>query len=117
MEPYGILAALLGAIMMAISLREYLRGKLSTASFLAWMAIWAAILLTALFPRLYYSLVVALGMATPIHFVTTFSIILLFAIVYQLNKKLEEVNSKLNSMAREIALMGIDRDRLEDRPG
>jgi hypothetical protein len=117
MEPYGILAALLGAIMMAISIREYLRGKLSTTSFLAWMAIWAAILITALFPRLYYSLVAALGMATPIHFVTTFSIILLFAIVYQLNKRLEEVNSKLNSMAREIALMGVDRDRLEDRPG
>ncbi|MEM2227137.1 MAG: DUF2304 domain-containing protein [Candidatus Bathyarchaeia archaeon] len=114
-EPYGILAALLGALMMAISIREYLRDKLSTGSFLAWMAIWAAIFLTGLFPRLYSWVVAALGMATPIHFVTTFSIILLFAIVYQLNKKLDEVNFKLNSMAQELALRDLDRDRSGDR--
>ncbi len=116
-EPYGILAALFSAIMMAISIREYLRNKLSTGPFLAWMAIWAAISLTGLFPRLYYWVVAALGMAMPIHFVTTFSIILLFAIVYQLNKKLDEVNFKLNSMARELALRDLDRDRPEGRSG
>jgi len=116
-EPYGILAAILGAILMAITIREYLREKISTPSFLAWAAIWAAISLTGLFPSFYHWVVAALGMATPIHFVTTFSIILLFAMVYHLNRKLEEMNSKLNSMAKELALRDLDRDRPDDRPG
>jgi hypothetical protein len=117
MEPYGIIAAILGAFMMALSIRGFLRNDISASSFLAWMAIWAGLSLTGLFPGFYSWLVAALGMATPIHFVTTFSIILLFAIAYQLNRKLDEVNSKLNSMAKEIALGGLGRERPEDGPG
>jgi hypothetical protein len=43
-------------------------------------------------------------MAAPIQFVTTFSIIILFAIVYQIFRTVGDINRKITKIVQHIAL-------------
>jgi len=104
MEPYGIVAMLIASLMILVTLWEYLRKKVSLRTFTGWSVIWSTIFFTGLYPEFYRGVAAAMGMSTPIHFVTTFSILALFAIVYQLYRRVVEMNRKLVKNVQHIAL-------------
>lgn len=110
LEPYGLVAMLLGLAMAAYTFREYRRKRIGATSFLVWMVIWLGLMFTGIYPGIYLSATSALGMATPIQFVTTFSIIVLFAIVYHLYKVVGEINRRITKIVQRIALESTETD-------
>jgi len=100
--------------MIGLTLREYLRGRVSGAAAIFWSLIWAGLLLTGLFPEAYEFVVALLGLALPINFITTFSIIFLFILAHQLYRRTSEVNRRLTKLTQEIVLL---RRRVEERLG
>lgn len=111
MEPYAAAGAVLGVVMALLTTRELLRRKITPPQYFAWMFIWVTIILTAAVPQFYSALLVVtqgLGMYTPIHFVTTFSVLALFVIAYYLGKRISELDDKLSTIVQNIALQTSD---------
>jgi len=103
-EPYGIVAMLIASSMMLITLREFLHKKLSLLTFIEWTIVWLILFLTGPYPEFYKGAVATLGMATPIHFVTTFSVIVLFVMTYRLYLRITEMDKKTVKIVQHIAL-------------
>jgi hypothetical protein len=114
LEPYGLVAIILGIILLFYTLREYVRRKIGLRSLLAWTIVWVGLILTGAYPRAYFTLTSMLGMGTPIQFVTTFSIIVLYTIVYQLYKAIIETNRKITIIVQHLALEGTDKAKREN---
>ena len=110
LETYGLVAVLVGIAMAAYTFRGYRRGNIGLSTFLAWTAIWVALVVTGVYPQVYLIVTSALGMATPIQFVTSFSIIILFGILYQLYRIVGEVNRKITRIVQQLALQSSDKD-------
>ena len=110
LEPYGFIAMILGLVMAVYTIREYRRGRLGLVAFLTWTVIWLGLIATGIFPQMYLTVTSMLGMATPIQFVTTFSIIALFAIVYQLYRLIGEINRKITQIVQHVALRQSEKD-------
>ncbi|MBS7626011.1 DUF2304 domain-containing protein [Candidatus Bathyarchaeota archaeon] len=104
LEPYGLVAIILGVILLSYTLREYVRGKIGLRSLLAWTIVWVGLILTGAYPQAYFALTSMLGMGAPIQFVTTFSIIILYTIVYHLYKAIIETNRKITIIVQHLAL-------------
>ena len=106
-------AAAFGAVMFLFTTRELLRRKITLPRYSFWLLIWIALILIGTVPQFYPTLLLvtlALGMYTPIHFVTTFSVLILFAVVYFLEKQITELNEKANKIVQHIALLNADKD-------
>jgi len=103
-EPYGLVVILLGLIMAAYTFKEFYRKRIGTIPFIIWIIIWIALISTGVYPQLYLGLASSLGMAAPIQFVTTFSIIILFAIVYQIFRTVGDINRKITKIVQHVAL-------------
>ena len=104
---YAAAGAILGIVMALLTTREVLRRKITPQQYFMWMLIWLTIILTAAVPQFYSALLVVtqgLGMYTPIHFVTTFSVLALFVIAYYLGKRISELDNKLSMIVQNIAL-------------
>jgi len=110
LEPYGFIAMLLGLVMAVYTIREYKRGRLGLVAFVTWTVIWLGLVATGIFPQMYLTVTSILGMATPIQFVTTFSIIVLFAIVYQLYRLIGEINRKITQIVQHVALQQSEKE-------
>jgi len=110
LEPYGLVVVLLGLAMAVYTFRGYRRGSIGLPTFLVWTAIWVGLMLTGVYPQMYLIVTSTLGMATPIQFVTTFSIIVLFGIVYQLYRIVGEVNRKITRIVQHLALQSSEKD-------
>jgi len=103
-EPYGIAATLIALLMMLFTLREFLRKGFDLLTFMEWIIVWLSLFFTGSYPEFYKGVAAALGMATPIHLVTTFSIIALFAIIYQLHQRIVEMDKKLVKIVQHMTL-------------
>ena len=118
MEPYEIAATAFGAAMLLYTTRELVRRKIGLLQYSFWISVWAALVLIGAVPPFRIAILVmteALGMYTPIHFVTTFSILGLFAVTYVLGKRIGELNEKVNTITQHIALQNIDEKIAEPR--
>jgi len=107
MEPYAIAAGAFGAAMLVFTTYELLRRKMSLLGYFFWAVLWSALILIGVVPQFYSALLLAtqaLGMYTPLHFVTTFSILILFAVVYYLGKRIAELDDRLSTIVHHIAL-------------
>jgi len=107
MEPYAIAAGAFGAAMLVFTTYELLRRKMSLLGYFFWAILWSALILVGVVPQFYSALLLAtqaLGMYTPLHFVTTFSILILFAVVYYLGKRIAELDDRLTTIVHHIAL-------------
>ncbi len=103
-EPYGIVAATLAAIFFIFTIRQYFRGKVRIHALIFWEILWAILFLTGVFPTIYISIVAYLGMASPIHFVTTFSIIFLFIFTFIIYQKINELEKKIVEIVQHLAI-------------
>ncbi len=110
------MASLLGVILLLITARELFRKRMDTGTFVMWSILWIALILTGVFPEPYTLIVAWLGMSTPIHFVTSFGIVILLAISYQLYRRVNELNSKLTRTVQELALLGANRMKHQQEP-
>jgi len=107
MELYEIAATAFGVVMLLLTTRELARRKIGLLQYSLWTALWLALILIGTIPQFYHTLVLvtqALGMYTPIHFVTTFSILVLFAVAYYLGRRIAELDDKLSMAVQHIAL-------------
>lgn len=103
-EPYGLIVILLGLIMATYTFKEFYRKRIGTNPFIIWTIIWIALISTGIYPQMYLELASGLGMGAPIQFVTTFSIIILFAIVYQIFRTVGDINRKIAKIVQHVAL-------------
>ena len=111
MEPYEIASALLGATMFLYTTRELIRRKISLPQYCIWALVWLTLIFIGLVPQFYFAVLrvtQVLGMLTPIHFVTTFSILLLFVVTYFLGRRIAELSEKVNTITQHIALQNAD---------
>lgn len=107
MELYATVATLFGLAMLLLTTRELARRRIGLLQYSLWMILWIALVLVGTFPQFYSALLLAtqaLGMYSPIHFVTTFSILALFAVAYYLDKRINELDDKLSTVVQHIAL-------------
>jgi len=118
MEPYEIAAAAFGVVMLALTTRELLHRRMRPVQYSIWAVIWFALILLGIVPQFYSTLLFAtqvLGMYTPIHFVTTFSVLILFGMAYYLGKRVGELDDKLSTVVQHIALQpaaeGVDQGK------
>lgn len=97
--------------MLLYTTRELVHRKIGLLQYSFWMSVWVALILIGIVPQFRITILVmtqALGMYTPIHFVTTFSILALFAVTYVLGKRIAELNEKVNTITQHIALQNVD---------
>ena len=107
MEPYEIVATTFGIVMLLLTARELIRRKKSVLQYSFWIALWIVLILVGTVPQFYFTLLFVtqeLGMYTPIHFVTTFSVMVLFGVAYYLGKRIAELDDKLSAVVQHIAL-------------
>jgi hypothetical protein len=110
LEPYEVAATVFGIIMLLLTTRELMRRRMDLLQYASWLVLWLGLILLGTVPQFYITLLhitQALGMLTPIHFVTTFSILILFAATYILGKRIAELNEKVSTIAQHIALRDI----------
>jgi hypothetical protein len=113
MEPYQMAATVFGAAMLLLTTRELLRKRMRLLQYSFWLVLWLALILIGTAPQFYSTLLFAtqaLGMYTPIHFVTTFSVLILFAATYLIEKRIGELNEKINRIIQHIALLNADKE-------
>ncbi len=103
-EPYGAVTALVAIILFILTFRQCARGKIRIGALLFWEALWIILFITAIFPAMYKSTVTYLGMASPIHFVTTFSIIFLFIFTFLIYQKISDLNKKVVEIVQYLAI-------------
>ncbi len=103
-EPYGIVAAVLAISFILFTFRQYHRGKIGIRALLLWEALWGILFITGIFPGIYKSLAAYLGMATPLHFITTFSIIVLFLFTFLIYQKVSDLDKKILGIAQYLAI-------------
>ncbi len=111
MELYEIAANVFGAIMFLYTTRELIKRKIGLLHYCFWTIVWLALILIGIAPPFYYAILrvtQALGMYTPIHFVTTFSILALFLATYFLGKRVTELHEKINTITQHLALQKAD---------
>jgi len=107
MEPYAVAASAFGIVMLLYTTRELLSRRMRLLDYSFWAFIWGILILIGTVPQFYSALLLltqAVGMYTPIHFVTTFSILVLFALVYYLRKRIAELDDKLSVVVQHVAL-------------
>jgi len=107
MEPYAIVAAVFGAAMLLLTTLELRRRRIGPLQYIFWTVLWLALILIGTVPQFYSALLLAtevLGMYTPIHFVTTFSVLILFALVYLLGKRIADLDEKISMIVQHVAL-------------
>ncbi|MCW3974636.1 MAG: DUF2304 domain-containing protein [Candidatus Bathyarchaeota archaeon] len=112
-EPYGIVAAALAAFFFFFTIRQYIKGKIRIHIFVFWEILWIILFLTGIFPSIYMSIVKYLGMATPIHFVTTFSIIFLFIFIFMIYQKINELEKKIVEIVQYLAISESENENKE----
>ena len=100
----GTVQAALAAIFLFFTIRQYIKGKIRIRTFIFWEILWIILFLTGIFPSIYVSIVKSLGMATPIHFVTTFSIIFLFIFIFMIYQKINELEKKIVEIVQYLAI-------------
>mgnify|MGYP002153770524 CR=1 FL=1 len=120
MEPYMVASAVFGLGMALFTTRELLQKKIRSAQYVFWMSLWLGLILIGVVPQFYSAILLitsVLGMYTPIHFVTTFSILILFTVVYLLAKRVSELNEKIGLLVQKIAVQSINgkADRLKEK--
>ncbi len=98
----------MGAFMLLLTTREFVRRRTEAGTFLVWSILWGGLILTGIFPEPYALVVAWLGMSTPIHFVTSFGIVVLLAITYQLYRRISEINFKLTRSIQDLALLNFN---------
>jgi len=116
LELYAIAATGLGAVMLLLTVRELVRRKKGLLQYSLWAMLWLAVILVGTVPQFYFALLFAtqaLGMYTPIHFVTTFSILIIFATMYLLVKRVAELNERVNRVVQYMAVNNVD-DNISD---
>ncbi len=94
--------------MLLLTTREFVRRRTEAGTFLVWSILWGALILTGIFPEPYALVVAWLGMSTPIHFVTSFGVVVLLAITYQLYRRISEINTKLTRSIQDLALLNFN---------
>lgn len=107
MEPYAMAATVFGVAMILLTTRELIRRKMDLLTYSFWAFLWLALILIGIVPSFYSALLLAtqtLGMSTPIHFVTTFSILGSFAVVYYLTKRIADLDDKLSTLVQHITV-------------
>ena len=103
-------AALFGVAMLLLTTRELLRRRMRLTPYLFWAAMWVGLILVVTVPQAYSTILFitqVLGMYTPIHVVTTFSILALFVLVYHLGKRTAELDEKLSVIIQNMALQNV----------
>jgi len=101
-EPFGVVTSAVAIILFVISFIQYARGRIKIEALLFWEVLWIVLFLTGVFPGMYESTVTYLGMATPIHFVTTFSIIFLFIFTFLIYQKISDLNKKVVEIVQNL---------------
>ncbi len=101
---YLQVATVLGLVMLAVTLHEYRKRKLGLLSLSFWSALWLGLVVTGLFPDSYVSITTQLGMNTPIQFVTSFSIVVIFVIVFETYAKLSSLDRKVAKLAQTLTI-------------
>jgi len=107
MELYAIAAVIFGATMLLFTTLELRRRRISLIQYIFWMVLWLALILIGTVPQFYSALLFAtgaLGMYTPIHSVTTFSVLILFTLVYLLGKRIADLDEKISLIVQHVAL-------------
>ena len=103
--PYSIITAVLAIAFFIITLRQYLRGRIGFKPLLFWESLWIVLFITGIIPEIFEFITVFLGMAIPIHFITTSSIILLFIFTFLLYQKINDVDKKIVRIVQYMAIV------------
>jgi len=121
LELYEIITTTFGLVMLLLTVRELMRRKKGILQYSFWIALWVVLVLVGIVPQFYSALLFvtqALGMYTPIHFVTTFSVMALFGATYYLGRRIAELDDKISAVVQHVALqtantkpLGLKKDR------
>ena len=101
---YQIVGVTIGLLLILLTLYQHSRGRLSRISFMGWTVLWAGMVLTGFFPEYYLPIAHAIGMDTPTQFVSAFSIIILFILVFQVYAGVVRIDKRLTKIAQSLAL-------------
>ena len=116
---YQLVGITIGLILILLTLYQYSRRRLSRMSFFGWTVLWVGMVLTGFFPQYYFPIAHAIGMDTPTQFVSAFSIIILFILVFQVYAALVRIDKRLTKLAQNSALARFETTTKEvsTRPG
>lgn len=83
---------------------RYKDRKISTNEFIFWSIIWMGVIIVAFIPGIAGFLSESIGTKRPIDVIVYSSIILLFYLIFRIYVKLDQINTDITKIVRELSL-------------
>lgn len=99
-----LVAIAFAAVMAFLTYTAWRRGELDNRESLLWMVVWIGLALVSLFPDRLRAIIAPLQVARLLDLVMVAGILFLALVVFQLNRSLRRLESKLVQLVRSLAL-------------
>ena len=99
-----ILVLVFGLFAFSRAMLRYRGGSLKLAELIFWAGVWIIGIMFAIFPDILNQFSTISGFKRGMDFAMTFSIIVLFYLMFRLYVKLDELDQTITRMVREIAI-------------
>lgn len=90
--------------MLLLTTHELVRKKLSLPLYALWAALWLAVIATGIFPDLYAPITAQVGLQTPVQFVTSFSVLAIFMLLFRIYARLGLMERRLTRLAQVVTI-------------
>ena len=97
----AIIFALFALVRVILKLR---RKKLTINEFIFWASMWVMLLVISIFPDISHIIAGFFGFGRGLDFFIVASILIIFYLIFRIYIKLEEIDSRITRLARNIAL-------------
>ncbi|MES0341971.1 MAG: DUF2304 family protein [Candidatus Humimicrobiaceae bacterium] len=115
-RPIQIIAIIFAIFALTKVILRLRKRKLTINEFIFWASIWTILIVLSIFPDISNNIASFFGFGRGLDFFIVSSILIIFYLIFRIFVKLEELDSKIAKLTRNIALKqsGVIKDILDD---
>lgn len=99
-----ILGIIISGFLIAKTIIDFKRSKISKTSFYMWITIWSISFITFIIPGATQSIFAALSAQNTVLIALTFAVVFLFIMIYLLSQQIFSLNLQLKKLIQKLAL-------------
>jgi hypothetical protein len=107
-KPIQVIAIIFALFALVRVILKLKRKKLTINEFIFWASMWVILLVISIFPDVSHVIAGFFGFGRGLDFFIVASILIIFYLIFRIFIKLEEIDSRITRLARNIALKEVD---------
>jgi hypothetical protein len=107
-KPIQVIAIIFALFALVRVILKLKRKKLTINEFIFWASMWVILILLSIFPDVSHVIAGFFGFGRGLDFFIVASILIIFYLIFRIFVKLEEIDSRITRLARNIALKEAD---------